>query len=156
MAAKASVVSIYLGETGGGPLRPVASARVIPGKGLEGDRYAGGAGTYSGHPGSGRHVTLIESEALEALERDYGIQLPGEASRRNLVTRGVALNHLVGLEFTVGPVRLRGTRLCEPCTFLESLVGKPVMKGLIHRGGLRAEVVEGGEIRVGDIIKESS
>ena len=134
-------------------MRSVASARAIPGKGLEGDRYASGVGTFSRHVGSGRMVTLIEAESLEALERDYRIQLPAELSRRNLVTRGVALNHLVGREFQVGVVRLRGTRLCEPCTHLENRAGRPAMKGLIHRGGLRTEIVLGGEIPVGDLIE---
>ena len=153
MGLEGRVVSLHITASGEAIMQTVDRALAIAGRGLDGDRYFNGCGTYSNRPGSGRQITLIESEALEALERDYGIQLPGEASRRNIVTRGVALNHLVGREFKVGPVKLRGTRLCEPCTYLDGLVGKPVMKGLIHRGGLRAEVVEGGEIRVGDLIE---
>jgi MOSC domain-containing protein YiiM len=95
---------------------------------------------------------LIESEALEALKRDYGVELEPAQARRNLVTRAVALNHLVGREFTVGEARLRGTRLCDPCAHLESLTTRAVLRGLIHRGGLRADVVSGGMIRVGDSI----
>lgn len=133
-------------------MQTVASVQAWPGKGLEGDRYAAQLGTYSNHPGNGRDVTLIEIEALEALQREYQIALDPGLSRRNLITRGVALNHLVEREFRVGEVVLRGTRLCEPCMHLEQLSIKGVMRGLIHRGGLRAEVLRGGVIRVGDSI----
>ncbi|HEV8341863.1 MAG TPA: MOSC domain-containing protein [Candidatus Binatia bacterium] len=126
--------------------------RAIAGKGLEGDRYFNQVGTYSNRPGTGREVTLIEIEAIEALKRDYDIGLrPGE-SRRNIVTRGVPLNHLLGREFKVGEVRLRGARLCEPCSHLQKLTQQGVMRGLIHRGGLRAEILTGGVIRVDDVI----
>jgi len=134
----------------------VDEIRATPGQGLEGDRYFQRTGTYSDRPGTGREVTLIESEAVEAAGRDYGLHLaPGEA-RRNVVTAGVSLNHLVGQEFTVGDARLRGIRLCEPCEHLAELTGQPVVKALIHRGGLRADVVSGGLIRVGDAILPSS
>ncbi len=95
---------------------------------------------------------MIESEALEALKRDYQIELQAELTRRNLVTRGVALNHLVNREFKIGEVTLRGTRLCEPCSHMEKLTRKGVMRGLIHRGGLRANIIAGGTIHVGDAI----
>ena len=101
-----------------------------------------------------REVTLIEIEAIEALEREKNIAIAPGAARRNVVTRGVPLNHLVGREFQVGSVRLRGTRLCEPCAYLEGLTQKGVLAGLIHRGGLRAEIVTAGTIRVEDIITE--
>jgi MOSC domain-containing protein YiiM len=92
-------------------------------------------------------------EAIEALKREYGVELaPGEA-RRNLVTRDVPLNHLVEKEFQIGEVRVRGIRLCEPCSHLQTLVGRPVIKGLRHRGGLRAQIVSGGMIRVGDMVR---
>src|SRR5262245_50871602 len=125
----------------------------VAGRGLQGDRYFERIGTYSQKPGTGREVTLIESEALEAVARDNGVELaPGEA-RRNIVTAGVALNHLVGREFFVGSVRLRGMRLCEPCAHLARLVQRPVVKQFLHRGGLRTEIVEGGTIRVGDTVR---
>lgn len=124
--------------------------RAVAGKGLEGDRYYHEAGTFSQQPGPGRDVTLIEVEAIEALKRDYGIELDPGDSRRNLVTRGVALNHLVGQEFQIGGVKLRGVRLCDPCSHLEKLTAKGVMRGLIHGGGLRADIIAGGLIRVGD------
>jgi MOSC domain-containing protein YiiM len=139
-------------KTGGGPMESITNAFVVAGRGLQGDRYHDRTGTYSNHPGTGREVTLIENEALEDLKRDYGIEIePGQA-RRNLVTRAVALNHLVGREFTVGEVRLRGTRLCDPCVHLESLSARGALRGLVHRGGLRADVVSGGTIRVGDFV----
>src|SRR5579864_455315 len=101
MADSAGVLSIYIGATTGGPMTAVEGVLAIAGKGLEGDRYANHAGTPLQKPGTGQEVTMIEIESLEALKRDYGIDLdPGE-TRRNIVTRGVALSHLVGREFRV-------------------------------------------------------
>lgn len=133
-------------------MRSVPSVRAIPGKGLEGDRYFNAKGTYSDRPSPAREVTLIESEAIEAMDRDNEITIPEGASRRNVVTRGTPLNHLVGKEFLVGRTRLRGIRLCEPCSHLESLTQRGVIAGLVHRGGLRAQILTEGEIRVGDRI----
>jgi MOSC domain-containing protein YiiM len=146
------VVAIYCADAAGEPPQPVAEARALPGRGLEGDRYFRRQGTFSQTSGGGREVTLIEIEALDALERDYAIRLEPSTARRNIVTRGIPLNHLVGREFSVGPVRLRGVRLCEPCTHLEKLSIKGVLRGLVHRGGLRADVVSEGTIRPGDAI----
>lgn len=127
--------------------------RAIAGEGLEGDRYCRHAGTFSkGLPTN--QITLIEAEALEAARRDYDLEMPAEESRRNVLTCGVALNHLVGREFLVGNVRLRGLKLCEPCSHLAKLTGKRVLEALRHRGGLRAEIITGGTIRVGDVIAE--
>src|SRR5438552_12875475 len=101
-----------------------AEARAIPGVGLEGDRYALGQGTFF-KPEPSHELTLIEAEAIEALRRDYLVELsPGDA-RRNLVTRDVPLNHLVGKEFFIGEVKIRGIRLCEPCDHLQQLTGQP-------------------------------
>jgi len=150
MSAVGSIVSINIAEEAAGPMRSISEVRAVPGKGLEGDRYFQHAGTWSDLPGSGREVTLIESEAIEALAREEGISIePGQA-RRNLVTRGVAVNHLVGVEFSVGAVRLRGMRLAEPCGHLEKLTAHGVRSGLVHRGGLRAKILTEGIIRVGD------
>ncbi|HEV3117791.1 MAG TPA: MOSC domain-containing protein, partial [Gemmataceae bacterium] len=99
-----------------------------------------------------REITLIEIEALEGMTRETEITMePGQA-RRNLVTRGVPLNHLVGKEFSVGAVVLRGIRLCEPCGHLEALTIKGVKEGLCHRGGLRAQILHGGVLKTGDRI----
>jgi MOSC domain-containing protein YiiM len=152
MNAKAHVVSLHIAPSGAAPMQSVGSVNAIVGRGLEGDRYCNHCGTYSNHPGDGRHVTLIESEAIAALQREYQIALVPGLARRNIVTRGVALNHLIAREFCVGEVILRGMRLCEPCLHLEKLSGKGAMRGLIHRGGLRAEIINGGIIRVGDPI----
>ncbi len=130
----------------------VNEVHVVIGKGLEGDRYFNEVGSFSKNPGLGREITLIEMEAVEALKQDYGIELNPKDSRRNIATRGVALNHLVGRQFKVGNVTLRGIRLCEPCSHLEKLTSKDVMRGLIHRGGLRAEILIGGVLRPGDVI----
>jgi len=147
-----TIVSIHIAATGAAPMKTVSKIQVVAGKGLEGDRYAIKLGTYSNDPGSGRDVTLVEIEAIEALRRDYQIMLEAGLTRRNIVTRGVALNHLVGVEFTVGDALLRGTRLCDPCAHMEKLTVKGAMRGLIHRGGLRAEIIRGGVIRIGDPI----
>jgi MOSC domain-containing protein YiiM len=146
------VVSIHIAPTGAAPMKSVAEAQALAGKGLEGDRYFNKLGTYSNQPGSGRDITFIEIEALEALQRDYQIELDPGLFRRNIVTLGVPLNHLVDQEFRVGNVVVRGTRLCEPCSHMEKLTRKGVMRGLIHRGGLRAEIVSGGTIRAGDTV----
>jgi MOSC domain-containing protein YiiM len=153
MNGEGIIASIHLAASGGAPVKEVREARVVAGKGLEGDRYFTQSGTYS-RPGRdpGGEATLIECEALEALERDYGIELAPGASRRNITTLGVALNHLVGREFTVGAVKFRGIRLCEPCTHLQKLTQAGVMRGLVHRGGLNAAILTDGLIRVGDVI----
>jgi MOSC domain-containing protein YiiM len=152
MTEQGSVISIHIAPTGAAPMKSVTTAQAAASKGLEGDRYYSKLGTYSNQAGSGRDVTLIEIEAIDALKRDYEVELDASRSRRNIVTQGVPLNHLVGKEFKVGDTVLRGTRLCEPCAHMEKLTVKGAMRGLIHRGGLRAEIVKGGTIRVGDAI----
>lgn len=150
--SQGKVVSIHIAAVAAAPMKTVAQVKAVAGQGLAGDRYSNKLGTYSNDPGSGREVTLIESEAIEALRREYQIALEPGSARRNIVTRDVALNHFVGREFRVGEVTLRGTRLCEPCLHLEKLSQPGTMRGLIHRGGLRAEIITGGTIRVSDEI----
>lgn len=124
----------------------VARARAVVGRGLEGDRYYAGIGTWSDYPDqSGASLTLIEAEELEA------VGLTGAEARRNLVTRGVRLNELVGERFSVGSTLCAGIRLCEPCNYLGRLTGVPV-EALVHRGGLRADILSGGEIAIGDLV----
>ena len=146
------VVSIHIAPKAEDPMRSIQSVRAIAGRGLAGDRYFRASGTYSDRPGPAREITLIESEAIAAMARDNELAVSPGNARRNVVTLGVPLNHLVGEEFLVGGVRLRGIRLCEPCSHLEGLTGPGVLAGLIHRGGLRAQILIGGEIRVGDPI----
>lgn len=144
-----TIESIYIAPAATAPTLSVKEALAIPGVGLEGDRYALRLGTFF-KPEPAFELTLIEAEAIEALQRDYHVELaPGEA-RRNLVTRNVALNHLVGREFQIGQVKIRGIRLCEPCSHLQRLTGREVIKGLLHRGGLRAQILTQGAIHVGD------
>ncbi|MEV6732999.1 MULTISPECIES: MOSC domain-containing protein [unclassified Streptomyces] len=152
------VTSLHLAARVGEPTFRVARARAVTGRGLAGDRnYWAGEGPRPRRRGTGRasgvcDVTLIEAEALEALACEHGITLTPAECRRNLVCRDIRLNPLVDQEFQVGAVILRGLKLSEPCARLEQLVRPGLIRGLLHRGGLRAEVVRGGTIRVGDRI----
>lgn len=152
MTKTATVASLHIADAAGREIKSVEEVRAVAGKGLEGDRYFLATGAYSDRPEPGREVTLVESEAVEALERESAIKLSARETRRNIATRGVALNHLVGAEFQVGEAKLRGIRLCEPCMCLEGLTRAGVRAGLTHRGGLRAQIVVGGRIAVGDPI----
>jgi MOSC domain-containing protein YiiM len=144
------VEAIHVTETAGASMRPVSRVRALAGVGLEGDRYGTGSGTYSTDPRTDRHVTLIEAEAIEALAASEGIVLaPGE-TRRNVTTRGIRLNDLVGRRFRIGNVECEATRLCEPCQYLTDTIGKPILKPLTHRAGLRALILTDGEIAFGD------
>jgi MOSC domain-containing protein YiiM len=144
--------SIFIGSIPGGRMEEKYQVRAVPGSGLEGDRYFKFASPSSSKKDAGREVTLIEIEALEAIERDFGITLGRGGSRRNLVTRAVPLNHLVGREFRIGEVRLKGIQLCEPCSHLASLTEKKVLPALVHRGGLRAQILSEGQLKSGDAI----
>jgi MOSC domain-containing protein YiiM len=148
------LIGIFVAERKGHDLHPLDSAEAVAGRGLVGDRYFLKKGTFSDKDGPDREVTLIEVEALEGMAREYELKLEPAQARRNLLTRGVPLNHLVGQTFAVGPVVLRGLRLCEPCGHLERLTCKGVQKGLVHRGGLRAQVISGGLLTVGAAIAE--
>lgn len=130
----------------------VGEVKAVSGKGLEGDRYFRGEGTWSDHPAGDNQLTLIEKEAIEAAAREYGVKIEAGDARRNIVVEGLALNHLVGREFTLGEVRVRGIRLCEPCRHLEGLTKPGLRRALIHRGGLRAEILDSGVIRTGDVV----
>jgi len=148
------VESIHIASDAEKPTQAVAAVAAIPGVGLEGDRYALKKGTFY-KPQPDYELTLIEAEAIEALRREYSVELAAGEARRNLVTRDVPLNHLVGKEFMIGDVRIRGIRLCEPCEHLQQLTGRQVVKGLRHRGGLRAQVLTAGTIRAGDKVTEA-
>lgn len=147
------VEAISLAPAAAQEAQEVQRARAIPGHGLEGDRYAAGAGTFSGGTGDGRALTLIEAEVLDSLELPGGERLGAVEGRRNLVTRGVSLNALVGRRFTVGDVECEGRRLCEPCAHLERLTHPGVLRGLVHRGGLRADILSAGTIEVGGVVR---
>jgi MOSC domain-containing protein YiiM len=147
-----AVEALFIGPVVKKPLHEVDQVVCVVGHGLEGDRKFRREGLPPRKNGPDREVTLIEAEAIEAVNRDCDIELRPVETRRNVLTRGVALNHLVGKRFRVGEVILEGLRLCEPCEHLESLTRPGVREALLHRGGLRAQVLEGGSIKVGDPI----
>ncbi|HEX8913715.1 MAG TPA: MOSC domain-containing protein [Humisphaera sp.] len=144
---------IFIAAAAKVPMVSVPSAVAVVGLGLEGDRYHLGVGAFSRWPGEGRQVTLIEAEAVEAILAEAGIDLREGRHRRNLVTRGVPLDALVGRRFRVGPVVLRGQRLCAPCRYLERMTGDGTYTAMRGRGGLRTEVIEGGTVAVGDAVE---
>lgn len=149
-----TVEHVHVAPEAGGSVEARDSVEAVAGAGLRGDRYFDDDGTFS-QPGEGkpRDVTLIEAEALEAAERDYDIDLEPGVHRRNVTVRGVALNHLVEERIRVGDAVVEGAELCEPCNYLEHLLAREgVEEALVHRGGLRCRVVEGGEIGVGDAV----
>lgn len=132
----------------------VPRVRAIPGKGLAGDRYFVGTGTFSPQlQKPDFELTLIEQENIEAFAAESGLPFTAPQARRNVVTFGVRLNDLVGVVFLIGPVRIRGIRLCEPCSHLAHNSFPEVLKGLVHKGGLRAQILSEGELGVGDIIR---
>lgn len=152
---RGTLLHVHVAEAAGNPMRELDAARCVAGRGIEGDRYFLGRGTYSPKPDV-REVTLIEQEVLDALARnDPPLQggplvLRPVDHRRNLTVRGVPLNHLVGRRFRVGDVILRGGRLNFPCKYLERLLGLPVMLPLYNRSGLNCSIERGGTIRPGD------
>ena len=148
-----SIVSIFIAPQGGAPMQGLEVAELIEGVGIAGDRYATGKGHYSSMPSSDRQITLIEAEALEAIARDYDLQLGADESRRNVCTRGVPLNHLVGREFRLGDAVLYGARLNVPCKYLEKVTGKKVFESLKHRSGLNCEIRHGALVKPGDLIR---
>jgi MOSC domain-containing protein YiiM len=130
-----------------------SEVRALPGKGLEGDRYFGGKGTFSPHPQKPDfEITVVEKEKIEAFAVESGLPFTASHARRNLVTEGVDLNALAGKEFLVGEVRIRGIRLCEPCSYLAKTTFPEALRGLVHKGGLRAQILTAGTIRVGDAV----
>jgi hypothetical protein len=126
------------------PLRSLDAVTAVAGRGLEGDRYYDGAGTFSERGGTGREITLADLASLQ----DAGVE-PLE-SRRNVIVSGIDLDSLLGRRFTIGEVECVGRRRCEPCAHLQRLTQPGVLRALVHRGGLRADIVRGGLLRVGD------
>ena len=154
------VEAIYTAAEAGSPMRRRGRVEAVPGRGLEGDRYCAGNGAFSTKRSPGREVTeltLIEAEVIEPLRHDVQLDVDAADSRRNIVTRGIALNDLVGTDFWVGDVHLHAAGLCEPCVSLvKSPENKHLLRGLAHRGGLRARILSGGTITVGDTIELTS
>ena len=147
-ATTGTVEAIWIAPAAGVPAAARQEARALPGRGLEGDRHVTGDGTFpSGLPGSA--LTLIEREVCGS----FSPPLAPDEHRRNVVTAGIELNGLVGREFAIGDVRCRGMRLCEPCTVIQRYAGRQVLRPLVHRGGLRADILDDGVIRVGDPVR---
>lgn len=135
-------------------MEPIGEAILESGRGIAGDRYARRTGTFS-KPAAiapDQEITLIESEQIDAFNRKLGLTLGYGGPRRNIVTREIDLNALVGRRFTVGEATLEGIRLCEPCRHLAKLVMPEVLPGLVHRAGLRARIVSGGTVATDDPI----
>jgi MOSC domain-containing protein YiiM len=147
-----TVVSINIAPSAEAEMVSVDEVNAVPGKGLQGDRYFVRQGTFY-KPQPDRELTLVEAEAIEAFRKDSKVEFDLGDSRRNVVTRGVPLNHLVDKEFWIGDVKVRGLRLCEPCSHLQKLTTDKVLPGLVHRGGLRAQILTEGIIRVGHSVR---
>jgi MOSC domain-containing protein YiiM len=149
---QAQVVEILIASAPGAPLAACTEAVLEAGRGLVGDRYHAGAGTFSarlaGTPDA--ELTLIEAEAIARFNQSAGLAMKAADFRRNIVTRGVGLNELVGVEFRVGGALLRGLRLCEPCAHLARVANPKVLPGMVHSAGLRAQILVGAVIRPGD------
>jgi hypothetical protein len=148
--ATGAVAGLFVAEAREAPCRAVDRAEAVRGRGLRGDRYFDGEGTFSSPGASGHELTLVAAEALEALAAGGGPALDPADVRRNVLTRGVAVEALVGRRFRLGEVECVGRRWCEPCAHLQRLTAPGVLRGLIHRGGLRADIVRSGAIHVGD------
>src|SRR5262245_48224892 len=145
MAGEGRVENIFIGPERTLP-EPVERVRAVAGKGLEGNRY------FFDKAPPGRALTLIAAEALEGFRAETGIPLTAAESRRNVLTRGIDVNALVGMRFRIGDVECRGVELCEPCSHLQSVTYPGVLKGMVHRAGLNADILTDGEIAVGDTI----
>jgi hypothetical protein len=152
---RGQVAALAVAQAARGSMRLVEHADALAGRGLAGDRYAAGAGTFTpaGGTGSGYDLTLIEAEVLDELVLPGVAHLSYADARRNVVTCGIDLNALVGRRFRVGDAECVGARLCEPCAHLERLTTKGVLRGLIHHGGLRADIVRSGRIEAGAVVE---
>jgi hypothetical protein len=153
-----TVCAIHTASKAGASMQSHECVEAIAGRGLRGDRYFRSTGTYSDSARDiSREITLIEREALEAVQRDHDIDVDHGEHRRNVTVEGIALNHFVEEQFQVGDVVLEGAELCAPCSYLEELLEKEgIHDALIHRGGLRARIIDNGTISVGDRVRASA
>jgi len=149
------VKAIYIAQEKGGPTISVGRVHVLPGLGIEGDRYYKLLVDPDKPRKPDRELTLIELEAIEYMRDVDGVKITPENTRRNIITSGIALNDLVGCEFQIGNVQLRGVRLCEPCQYLADHTDTRVLQSMVHRGGLRVEIITEGIISINDIITKN-
>lgn len=148
----AAITEIYVSPESGAAMQPRSSVAAWAGQGLEGDRFRVAAGR---DPGDGRQLTLVARESLAEIAAETGLVIPGQRSRRNIVTDGVKLNELVGRRFRLGDVVCEGVEVCQPCAKMGDVLGEDkalVVKALVHRSGLRARIVGDGVIHTGDPI----
>lgn len=140
---------ICVASESGAPMETRPNVSVIAGAGIVGDR------NFGEHEHPGQNVTMIEAEAIEWFNREYGMQVSGSGPRRNFVVRGCRLSELIGMDFMIGQVRFRGVEICEPCADLgynlstNEVRPKHVVRGFVHTG-LRADALTSGTVRVGD------
>ncbi len=148
------VKEILISESAGSEMNSLASAELVEGKGIVGDRYFKKVGTFSKalEEAGDFEVTLIESEEIEAFEQKLDLGYTAKEFRRNIVTSGISLGELIGKEFTIGSVVIKGVRYCEPCAHLAGILGNQIMEHMVHKTGLRAVITSGGEISVGSKI----
>jgi len=144
------VTGVFLADAGGQPMRSVTTAEAIPGQGLTGDRYSSGLGEWSYDARLCNDMTLIATEVLAAIVAEGGPDLRSGLHRRNVETTGIDLISLIGGRFRIGAVALQGDRACDPCRYLDGVVGVSAMAALRERGGLRATILGTGVLRVGD------
>jgi len=146
------VVGIYIARNQGDQTVNVDRIHVIPGMGIEGDRYFKKQNEVEGQSKTGHEITLIEVEAIESMRLNDGIQITPQESRRNIITNGISLNELVSHIFFIGEIKLRGVRLCEPCQYLANKTDPRILYAMVHRGGLRADILTEGDIHINDSI----
>jgi MOSC domain-containing protein YiiM len=140
------VEAIFVAAEPGVLPSPVERVSAHAGRGLEGNRYY----WADGDAPSGRAVTLIAGEAVDAVAAEGDVSVEPAATRRNVLTRGIDVNELVGKRFLIGDVECEGVELCEPCSHLESMTQPGLVKAFVHRCGLNADILSDGEIKVGD------
>ena len=144
---RGTVAAIVLAPQTAGAAHLVERCRAIAGRGIEGDRYATGGGTFTAQGRVGQDLTLIDADALEVAG------LSAVEARRNVVTRDIDLDSLIGRRFRIGQVECQGERRAEPCAHLQRLTRPGVLRALVHRGGIRADVLSDGQIAVGDTVQ---
>jgi MOSC domain-containing protein YiiM len=150
------LTEIWMSSEAAAPMRRVPSARLLAGRGLEGDRYALGGGTWAQYPDLEKQLTLIDAADVAAVAAEVGVPLTPGDTRRNLVTAGVDLPALVGRWFAVGDALLFGVKRCPPCTHLERLTGARLIKAMVHRGGINAAVFAGAPVAEGALVRPVS
>lgn len=146
--------NILISDSPDDPMISVKTAEAVAGRGLKGDRYHDNKGTFSSNVQKADfELTIIEKEKIDEFAKDHGVPFTPKDARRNLVTKGIELNDLVGKEFYIGESKLKAIRLCEPCNYLAKISHPETLKGLLHKGGLRVQILETGVIRIGDPIR---